>query len=80
MEAGWPVAETPGAPAASTIAVSDSNAVTTKAVLIISGIGYRARTLDFPFGFPPTTSAALFRDFLPAPHICKPFFQSQMLA
>lgn len=31
---------------------------------------------DSPFGFLPTTGAGGFRDFLPAPWICKPFFQS----
>jgi hypothetical protein len=33
---------------------------------------------DFLFGFFPTTGVGLFRDFLPAPQICKSFFQSTL--
>jgi hypothetical protein len=34
--------------------------------------------LDFPDGFLPTTSVGLFSDSIPAPQICKPFFQSAL--
>jgi len=34
---------------------------------------------DFPYGFLPTTSVRLFRYFLPAPQICKDFFQSTLV-
>jgi hypothetical protein len=31
---------------------------------------------DFPFGFMPMNGVGGFRDFLPAPRLCKSFFQS----
>ena len=51
MEVDWPKAEATGAPAASTIAVSDSNAVTTRVALIImpgrlSGVNHGISHLD----------------------------------
>jgi len=35
---------------------------------------------DFPFSFLSTVVMGLFRDFPPAPQVCKPFFQSFSLA
>jgi hypothetical protein len=33
---------------------------------------------DFPYGLMPTNGVGDFRDFLPAPWICKSFFQSDL--
>ena len=33
---------------------------------------------DFPYGLMPTNGVGDFRDFLPAPRICKTFFQSAL--
>ena len=42
-------------------------------VALFSGIVFN---WDFPFGFMPTNGVGGFRDFLPAPRLCKSFFQS----
>jgi hypothetical protein len=46
-------------------------------VVISYSINFQRSSWDFPFDFLPTKSVGLFRDFLPAPQICKSIFQSR---
>jgi len=46
-------------------------------VLLVAGNAPCAGFIrDFPYGFMPTTSVELFRDFLLSPEVCKPVFES----